>query len=73
MIGWCEKLLKDDVATNVKVGKLGAAAVLSHIAAGHKARILTHCNTGSLATAGYGTALGVVRALQEAGRLGELC
>lgn len=32
-------------------------------------RVLTHCNTGSLATAGYGTALGVVRALQEQGRL----
>lgn len=32
-------------------------------------RVLTHCNTGSLATAGYGTALGVVRALAEAGRL----
>jgi methylthioribose-1-phosphate isomerase len=32
-------------------------------------RVLTHCNTGSLATAAYGTALGVVRALHEAGRL----
>lgn len=34
-----------------------------------KLTILTHCNTGSLATAGYGTALGVVRALSEAGKL----
>ena len=32
------------------------------------ARILTHCNTGSLATAGYGTALGVIRAAHEAGK-----
>ena len=32
--------------------------------------VLTHCNTGSLATAGYGTALGVIRALHEAGRIG---
>lgn len=32
-------------------------------------RVLTHCNTGSLATAGYGTALGVVRSLFKAGRL----
>ncbi len=32
-------------------------------------RVLTHCNTGSLATAGYGTALGVIRALHEAGKL----
>ncbi len=34
-----------------------------------KVTILTHCNTGSLATGGYGTALGVVRALHEKGRL----
>lgn len=69
VISWCEKLLENDVATNVKIGKLGAAAVLNHIPSGRKARVLTHCNTGSLATASYGTALGVVRALQEAGRL----
>ena len=33
------------------------------------ARVLTHCNTGALATAGYGTALGVVRAAWEQGKL----
>ena len=32
-------------------------------------RVLTHCNTGALATAAYGTALGVVRALAERGQL----
>ena len=32
-------------------------------------RVLTHCNTGSLATAAYGTALGVIRSLHEQGRL----
>lgn len=37
-----------------------------------KARVLTHCNTGSLATAGYGTALGVIRALNENGQLAEV-
>ena len=37
--------------------------------AGSEINILTHCNTGSLATAGYGTALGVIRALNESGRL----
>ena len=36
------------------------------------ARVLTHCNAGALATAGYGTALGIVRAAREAGRLGEV-
>ena len=34
-----------------------------------KISVLTHCNTGSLATAGYGTALGVIRRLHEVGRL----
>lgn len=34
-----------------------------------KLQILTHCNTGSLATAEYGTALGVIRATAEAGKL----
>ncbi|NXC42142.1 MTNA isomerase, partial [Penelope pileata] len=34
--------------------------------------LLTHCNTGALATAGYGTALGIVRALHAQGRLGRL-
>ena len=36
---------------------------------GSKVRVLTHCNTGSLATAAYGTALGVVRSLHESGQL----
>lgn len=31
-------------------------------------KVLTHCNTGSLATAGFGTALGVIRALNAQGR-----
>jgi len=62
------------------IGAAGAAALLSAVAArgranarpGGKVTVLTHCNTGSLATAGYGTALGVVRALHEAGKL-EQC
>ncbi len=49
------------------IGRHGAEAVMEAIQlAGtgpSKARILTICNTGSLATAGYGTALGVIRAL----------
>ena len=38
----------------------------------HKLSILTHCNTGSLATAGYGTALGIIRSLHTAGRLSNV-
>jgi len=56
-----QHLYDDDLATCRAIGRCGAA-----LADGRKLRILTHCNTGSLATAGYGTALGVIRALAEA-------
>jgi methylthioribose-1-phosphate isomerase len=38
----------------------------------HEARVLTHCNAGGLATGGYGTALGAVRAAQDAGRVAHV-
>lgn len=52
----------EDVALNRRLGKAGAA-LLPDVA-----EILTHCNAGSLATVGYGTALGIVRAAVEAGK-----
>lgn len=55
-----QHLYDDDLATCKAIGDHGAA-----IANGSKIRVLTHCNTGSLATAGYGTALGVVRSLAK--------
>lgn len=56
------------------MGAHGAAALLAAAQARGRAtdgrlRVLTHCNTGSLATAAYGTALGVIRALHERGQL----
>ena len=63
-----ERMLPDDIATNKAIGKHGAQRILEYCK-NDRATILTHCNTGSLATAGYGTALGVVRALHETGRL----
>jgi len=45
----------EDLAANHRMGALGAALIEPGLA------VLTHCNTGSLATAGYGTALGVIR------------
>jgi len=57
-----ESILAEDVAACRALGQHGAALVPEG------ARILTHCNAGALATAGYGTALGVVRAAAEAGR-----
>ncbi len=53
---------RQDVETNRKIGYFGAELLSS------REVILTHCNTGALATAGYGTALGVVRAAVEMGK-----
>ena len=56
----------EDLAANRTMGALGAAL----IAPG--SGVLTHCNTGSLATAGFGTALGVIRAGVAEGRIGRV-
>ncbi len=53
----------EDRAQNVAMARLGAA----YLAAG--SRVLTHCNTGALATGGHGTALGVVRTAWSEGRI----
>jgi methylthioribose-1-phosphate isomerase len=57
-----EQIAADDVRANRAIGAQGAALVPDG------ARVFTHCNAGSLATCGYGTALGVVRAAAEEGR-----
>jgi methylthioribose-1-phosphate isomerase len=55
------RLAADDVARNRRLGAHGAALVPEG------GRVLTHCNAGALACAGYGTALGVIRAAAEQG------
>jgi methylthioribose-1-phosphate isomerase len=50
-----ESIYNEDLAANRAMGKLGAELIKSG------ARVMTHCNAGALATAGYGTALGVLR------------
>lgn len=57
-----EKILAEDIAINRRMGKNGQSLISK------KATVLTHCNAGSLATGGYGTALGVIRAAHEAGK-----
>lgn len=57
-----EAIFAEDLAANRTMGRLGAALIPD------KARVMTHCNAGALATAGYGTALGVLRAAHEAGK-----
>ena len=59
-------ILEEDIATCRAIGAHGLAVLP---AAPERLRLMTHCNAGALATAGYGTALGVVRAAWEAGRL----
>jgi methylthioribose-1-phosphate isomerase len=57
-----ERLRVDDIASNRRMAAHGEPLIPDG------ARVLTHCNTGSLATAGFGTALGVIRAAVAAGK-----
>ncbi|GAB0148888.1 MULTISPECIES: S-methyl-5-thioribose-1-phosphate isomerase [unclassified Marichromatium] len=54
---------EEDRAANRRIGELGAALITA------PTEIITHCNAGALATGGYGTALGVVRAAHAAGKV----
>lgn len=62
LIEEAKRMHAEDVAANIAMGKHGA--VLMPASGG----VLTHCNAGALATAGYGTALGVIRAAIEGGK-----
>lgn len=68
-----EAMLVEDVRANKAMGEHGADAVLAAMkragVADRGARILTICNTGTLATSGWGTALGVIRTLHSRGKL----
>ena len=57
-----EAMFREDVEANKRIGRYGAELL------GESVTILTHCNAGALATAGYGTALGVIRAAVEGGK-----
>jgi len=57
-----QDLASEDVALNRRMGAHGAALIADG------ATVLTHCNTGALATAGFGTALGVIRSAVEQGK-----
>lgn len=54
-----EQIAAEDITTNQQIGEVGAGLF------DHPVRILTHCNTGSLATVEYGTALGIIRSLHR--------
>ncbi|HEY6301897.1 MAG TPA: S-methyl-5-thioribose-1-phosphate isomerase [Terriglobales bacterium] len=57
-----QRMHAEDIAANQAMGRYGAELMPS------SGGVLTHCNAGALATAGYGTALGVIRAAVEAGK-----
>jgi methylthioribose-1-phosphate isomerase len=63
LLAEAQAMLEEDVAANRTLGRHGASLVQP------RSRILTHCNAGALATAGYGTALGVVRAAHQEGKV----
>jgi methylthioribose-1-phosphate isomerase len=63
LLGEAHTILDEDVAANRAMGEHGARLVPDG------ARVLTHCNAGALATAGFGTALGVIRAAHARGKI----
>ena len=56
LIKAADKIFADDIQANYDMGKLGASLIANNSGA-----VLTHCNAGSLATGGFGTAIGVIR------------
>jgi|KBSMisStandDraft_5_1062788.scaffolds.fasta_scaffold38701_2 methylthioribose-1-phosphate isomerase len=62
MVEEAQQVRQEDIALCMAIGRHGAALVPDG------KTVLTHCNAGALATAGYGTALGVIRAAVEAGK-----
>ncbi len=62
LVAEAEQILREDVEANMRMGRYGAELL------GADVTVLTHCNAGALATGGYGTALGVIRAAVEGGK-----
>ena len=62
LIEEAQAIYREDIESNMRMGQFGAELLP------HSGTILTHCNAGALATAGYGTALGVIRAAVENGK-----
>jgi methylthioribose-1-phosphate isomerase len=66
LLAWARELHAEDVRINRRIGEHGAALFAPGT------RVLTHCNTGALATAGYGTALGVIQSAWRDGKVGQV-
>ncbi|WP_420812611.1 S-methyl-5-thioribose-1-phosphate isomerase [Nitrosococcus wardiae] len=66
LLAEAQRIHEEDIAANRRMGELGAAFIDG------PAKVLTHCNTGSLATGGFGTALGVIRYAYSEGRINKV-
>ena len=66
LLGEAVRIHREDISANKRMGEYGANLINKGDS------VLTYCNTGSLATGGYGTALGVVRSAREAGKLARV-
>lgn len=66
LLRWAHQVHADDIRSNQRMGEFGAALFTEGD------RVLTHCNTGALATGGYGTALGVITSSWNQGRLSQV-
>ncbi len=66
MLDLADAIHREDIASCHKIGELGAALLPNDAA------VLTHCNAGALATAGYGTATGVIRSGFRSGRVSRV-
>jgi methylthioribose-1-phosphate isomerase len=66
LLSEAQRIHADDITANRRMGELGAALIEPG------SGVLTHCNTGALATGGYGTALGVVRSGYAAKRIKDV-
>ena len=62
VVDYAKKMAKEDIQINMSMGKNGSELFDDNDT------IMTHCNAGALATVGYGTALGVIRATKDSGK-----
>src|SRR5450631_1994782 len=69
VLGLARQVVADDEAANRQLSKHGADWILAHISK-EKVRVVTHCNTGALATSAWGTAYGIIHELHQRRRLG---
>ncbi len=66
LLSEAEAIHHEDIEANLRMGAFGSGLIEQGTS------VLTHCNTGSLATGGYGTALGVIRSAHAAGKIAQV-